>query len=69
LQTAAVPEFCLPDKRLLKVVPLSSGGRAVGVTLESIIDYQRDVMSLQPLHDEDADRTAEAAEQAQRSTP
>ena len=55
-------------KRLLKVVPLSPGGRAVGVTLESIVEYQRDVMGLLPLPDDEADRRAEAAEQTQRST-
>jgi hypothetical protein len=48
---------------LLKVVPLSPSGRAVGITMRSIIKYQRDVMGLQPLPGEEADSTAEAAEQ------
>jgi len=53
---------------LLKVVPLSPGGRAVGITLESIIQYQREVMGLQPLRDDEAESMAEAAEQTDRIT-
>jgi hypothetical protein len=39
-------------KGLLKVVPLTPLGRAKGITLESIIEYQRLIMGLQPLPDD-----------------
>jgi hypothetical protein len=42
----------LIEKGLLKTVPLSPGGRARGVTMESIIKYQRDHMGLEPLPDD-----------------
>jgi hypothetical protein len=42
---------------LLEVVPLTAKGRAKGVTLDSIIEYQRTYMGLEPLPD-DAPETA-----------
>ena len=39
----------------LEVVPLSEGGRAVGVTLRSILKYQKDVMGLTSLADDEPD--------------
>jgi len=35
----------------LKVVKLSENGRAVGISLASIIEYQRRVMGLEPIDD------------------
>jgi hypothetical protein len=37
---------------LLKVVPLTAKGRAKGITLESIIEYQRRFMGIEPLPDD-----------------
>jgi hypothetical protein len=37
---------------LLKVVPLTPKGRAKGITLDSIIEYQRTYMGLEPLPDD-----------------
>jgi hypothetical protein len=48
----------LIDQGLLEIVPLSLGGRVVGITMRSIIQYQRDVMGLQPLDDDEADSRA-----------
>jgi hypothetical protein len=39
----------------LKVVPLSPGGRAKGITKRSIIEYQRRVMGLSEAADTDTD--------------
>lgn len=36
---------------LLTVVPLSPGGRAKGITMASIIEYQRRFMGLDPIDD------------------
>jgi hypothetical protein len=41
------------EKGQLEVVPLSEGGRAKGITVRSIIKYQREVMGLEPLADDE----------------
>jgi hypothetical protein len=41
----------LIQRGLLKTVKLSPGGRAVGITMTSIVDYQRDYMGLEPIPD------------------
>jgi hypothetical protein len=41
------------ESGLLEVVPLTLKGRAKGITLRSIIRYQRDVMGLEPLTDDE----------------
>ncbi len=48
------------DQGLLEVVPLSPGGRAVGITMRSIIKYQLDVMGLQPLPDDQPEQAIKA---------
>jgi hypothetical protein len=40
------------EQGLLELVPLTPDGRAKGVTMASIINYQRDVMGLEPLPDD-----------------
>jgi hypothetical protein len=42
----------LIEQGYLDVVPLTPKGRAKGVTLESVIRYQREVMGLDPLNDD-----------------
>lgn len=39
-------------KGQLETVKLTEHGRAVGITLESVLRYQRDVMKLAPLPDD-----------------
>jgi hypothetical protein len=39
-------------KGLLKTVKLSPGGRAVGITMASIVVYQKQCMGLDPLPDD-----------------
>jgi hypothetical protein len=46
----------LIEQGLLDVVPLTPKGRAKGVTLESVVRYQREVMGIDPL-DDDAPET------------
>jgi hypothetical protein len=41
----------------LKTVPLTPGGRAKGVTLQSMMEYQLTRMGLEPLDDDGPDRT------------
>jgi hypothetical protein len=43
----------LIKRGLLKVVPLTPAGRAKGVTLASVVAYQRNIMNLEPLSDGD----------------
>jgi hypothetical protein len=42
-------------KGLLKTVKLSPGGRAVGITMASIVAYQKQCMGLDPLPDDGGD--------------
>jgi hypothetical protein len=42
----------LIEQGLLDVVPLTPKGRAKGITLESIVKYQRNVMGIEPLDDQ-----------------
>jgi hypothetical protein len=42
----------LIHRGLLKTVKLSPGGRAVGITMTSIVAYQRDHMGLEPVEDD-----------------
>ncbi len=39
-------------KGLLVTVPLTEHGRAVGITLESVLRYQREIMKIEPLADD-----------------
>jgi hypothetical protein len=55
----------LVEQGLLKAVPLTPSGRAKAITQDSIIEYQRDVMGLEPQADdapETAPRIADRAE-------
>lgn len=53
----------LIEQGLLRVVALTPKGRAKGITLDSIITYQRDVMGIEPMPDdvvETVSRTSES---------
>ena len=49
-------------KHLIKTVPISSDGRARGVTLDEIMRYQKEVMGLDPIHDNMPGMTASGSE-------
>jgi hypothetical protein len=40
------------DRGQLEVVKLSANGRAIGITMRSIVKYQTEIMGLEPLADD-----------------